>query len=424
MCMQTNRPVITVLGSAGGVARAVLALLHNAVIDAADPIHRLIRDAQLHLVDRNQESIDYYRQRFPALRTLIRLHQFNLTDLPRLRQHLQDTGTQLVLDLSWADTLEMLRCCNALGVAYINTALENRSVDDQEQRFKGFPMIERIRIFENAREDFTQTTAIVCSGMNPGVVQWMALELMKKHPDRTPLGCYIVEHDSSFLARKSDAQEGTLYTTWAPACFLDEAIQSYPMLMRHGTPHFLYDPVYGLEFKVRLGRKEFYGCLMPHEEVFTLCRLYDMEGGFLYRINEHSTRLIRRHLEMLDDLWDCEMEVLDPAESSLEGGDLVGVLLVFEDRELYMYNFQQNRVIAARFGVNATYFQVACGVYGALATLLLDQIPRGVHYVDHLLLKTPSRYGEYLSRYLGDCVIGENPSSDGLLHQRMRRIDC
>ena len=216
--------VITILGSAGGVARAVLALLNKAAADTANPIHAVMRDCRLHLIDRRRKSDRYYRNLLPALCGRFTVHQFGLRNLSRFREHLKQTGTQIVIDASWADTVEILRCCNGLGVAYINTALESTLVDNHPDRYKGFPLIERVRILENSRPDFTNMTAILCSGMNPGVVQWMALELMKQEPGRTPLGCYIVEHDTSFFQDPSVADPKTLYTSWAPECFLDEAI--------------------------------------------------------------------------------------------------------------------------------------------------------------------------------------------------------
>lgn len=148
-----------------------------------------------------------------------------------------------------------------------------------------------------------------------------------------------------------------------------------------------------------------------------------MECGFIYRVNDHTTQLIHANLDQIDDLWDWNRKVLDPAESPLEGGDLVGILLVYDDAEHYMYNVMSNQVIYGRYGVNATYFQVACGVYSALATLLLDAIPKGVYFVDELLLKTATRYPQYLSRHMTDFVIGKNNQSEGLLLQRMKRVD-
>lgn len=416
-----DKLVLTVLGSRGGVARAVLSLLNRAAQDTSDPIHSLISQCELHLIDRKRNGVSYYRNLFPSLWDRIHVHRFSSANIPRLKQHLEQSGTRIVIDVSWGDTVETLRCCDELGVRYVNTALENTMIDKQEEMYRGFPLIERVRIFDRSRESFTNTAAIVCSGMNPGVVQWMAIELMRQHPARRPLACYVVEHDSSFFADPSRAKPDTIYTTWSPECFLDEAILCYPMFVKHHTPLFLHEPVYAVEFKVSLGPIHFNGRLMPHEEILSLCRLYDLEGGFLYRINAHTTELILRHLDNPDTLWDMDMAVLDPQEAPLVGEDLVGVLLVFDDHEAYMYNVMSNQAIFAEYGVNATYFQVACGVYAALATLLLDRVPLGIYYVDELLLSTECNYGKYLSHYMHEFVIGVNAGSDGLLLQRMCR---
>ena len=85
-----------------------------------------------------------------------------------------------------------------------------------------------------------------------------------------------------------------------------------------------------------------------------------------------------------------------------------------------MYNVSRNDVIFSEFKTNATYFQVACGIYAALSVMLLDQIPKGAYYVDELLLKTDNHYGDYLKYYMRDFVVGENQQSEGLLHQRIK----
>jgi len=79
-----------------------------------------------------------------------------------------------------------------------------------------------------------------------------------------------------------------------------------------------------------------------------------------------------------------------------------------------------NEVIFSKYKTNATYFQVACGVYAALSVLLLDSLPNGAYYVDELLLKTENHYGTYLKHYMKDFITGENEKTDGLLHERLR----
>jgi homospermidine synthase len=412
---------ITIIGSCGGVARAVLSILNQAAQDKNDPIHHIISKSKLHLIDIKQKNLDYYNELFPNLIDKISLYQIDVMDVTLFKKHLKESNTKVVIDVSWADTIEMLNCCNDLGVLYVNSALENTLVDEDESLY-GFPLTERYLRFKDKKDSFTNTKAIVCSGMNPGVVQWMALELMKKNLNKKPKACYIVEHDTSFFANKNLIEPKTLYTSWSVECFLDEAILSYPMFVKHRLPLYLYEDVYALEYKVKLGKKEFYGCLMPHEEVMTLGNLFDMEVGFIYRVNEYTTELIRNNLDNVDELWDWKQKVIDPLEGEVEGEDLVGVLLVYKDHEKYMYNSMKTNEIFPQYKTNATYFQVACGIYAGLASLIKDNLPLGVYYVDELLLNTKSRYGKYLTYYMKDFVIGKNKNSDGFLHERLKRI--
>ncbi|WP_338044013.1 saccharopine dehydrogenase NADP-binding domain-containing protein [Paenibacillus lutrae] len=420
MYLVNHKITLSILGSAGGVAKSILAILDKAFQNVHDPIHSFISSVTLHLVDQRQKDMEYYEQFVPHLKPSITLHQLDLNDLKRFRQHLNHTQTRIVIDVSWADTVDMLDCCNELGVQYINTALENTMVDEKED-LEGFTLLERYRIFEENRGRFTNTKAIIGSGMNPGVVQWMVMHLLKQTPEEIPLGCYIVEHDNSFYTDPSLIQQKTVYTTWSPECFLDEAILNYPMFVKQHMPLILYNAVYELEFKVVLGNKQFYGCLMPHEEVLTLGKAYDMEVGFLYRVNDYTTDLIRANLGNAQDLWDWNNKVLDPLDAEINGEDLVGVLLVYKDKERFMYNAMSNRSVFSEYKTNATYFQVACGIYGALSALLLDDIPNGIYFVDELLLQTDTEYGKYVSFYMKDFVTGENNSSDGLLLNRLKR---
>lgn len=141
--------------------------------------------------------MDYYHQLFPNLKDKIIAVQFDLNDLDQFSEHLRSTSTKLVIDVSWVDTIEMVECCNKLGVHYINSALEYTAVDLDESLY-GFPLTERYTRFEKKKDAFTNTRAIIGSGMNPGVVQWMAIKLLKEYTSDPPLACYIFEHDSSF----------------------------------------------------------------------------------------------------------------------------------------------------------------------------------------------------------------------------------
>ena len=69
---QTNPFSISVLGSSGGVAKAVLAILNKSVTDKNDPIAPLIKHSHLHLIDINQKSEEYYNDLFPTFLAILR----------------------------------------------------------------------------------------------------------------------------------------------------------------------------------------------------------------------------------------------------------------------------------------------------------------------------------------------------------------
>ncbi|MFX3635839.1 MAG: S-adenosylmethionine decarboxylase related protein [Candidatus Pristimantibacillus sp.] len=418
--MEQHELNMSIFGSSGGVAKAVLSILNKAITDKNDPLYARLNKSKLHLVDWKQQDMDYYRGFCPHLVDKFFLSQLDLSNLDAVKEHLMRTTTTLVVDVSWADTVEMLAICDELAISYVNTAFEITSVDNNDQ-LEGFTLLERYRIVEEHRSRFTRVKGILCSGMNPGVVQWMAITLMNETPDQLPLGCYIVETDNTFYKDKSLLANNTIYASWSPECFLDEAIYNYPMLVQHHVPLIMYNQVYELEFKVTLGQLQFHGCLMPHEEVLTMGQLYDMELGFIYKVSDYVSNQIQANLDQKEELWNWQQKVFNPLEAELVGQDLVGVLLVYPDKERYIYNAMDNAATFAQYQTNATYFQVACGVYGGVCSLLLDVVNPGVHYVDELLMTSPINYGNYVSYYMKDFVKGENAVSEGLLLNRMRK---
>lgn len=413
---------MTILGSAGGLARPLLALLNKASLDQHDPLHQKLFNSSIHLIDYNQRTLDYYQCICPNLIHRLKIHQIDLKDTIIVRNYLKRSHTSIVIDVSLADTVEMLDCCNQLGIHYVNSALENIYINDHVIEYKGFPLIERLRFFEKYKKEYTSLKAIICSGMNPGVVQWMAIELINHYPNEHPLACLIVEHDSSFLTPRTAAKQDVIYTTRPPEGFLNLAMQSFPMFMKNKTPLFLYEQVFDLEFRATLGDKPFHGCLMPHEAVYFLSKQFNMEGGYLYKVNDHTTSLLRENLNHPDKIGKLNREVLDPLQSPLDGENLVGVLLVYPDKERYMYHVLSNECVMERYKTNAANFQAACGLYAALAVILKDTIANGVYYVDELLLQTNNHYGHYLSYNLTDFVLGENTQTDGLILERMKNL--
>lgn len=49
--MAPSRIVISILGSSGGVAKAILSVLEKSLGDVHDPIHSLLKLCLIHLID-------------------------------------------------------------------------------------------------------------------------------------------------------------------------------------------------------------------------------------------------------------------------------------------------------------------------------------------------------------------------------------
>ncbi|GFN31550.1 S-adenosylmethionine decarboxylase related protein [Paenibacillus xylaniclasticus] len=412
--------VITVLGSSGGVARALLTLFEHTLQDEQAPLHSVITHSQIHGIDRKQKPHSYYQSFAPQLiGSHMKLHQLDLTDTESLKQHCVRTKTKLVIDLSRADTRRMIACCNELGISYVNTALEDTEISERPGA-ETTSLLERIDRFRKEEDSYKKVKAIVCSGMNPGVVQWMAVKLMKERPDKLPRAIYVVEKDNSFYADPSKVKPETIYVTWSPECFLEEAVSNYPVFSIGDTTYLIYDNVYAREYKVKLGELSFTGCLMAHEETITLADDYHVESAFIYRVNDYTTEQIQRNLNHIDNLLKYDQKQLHPEDGELTGADLIGVLLVYEDDERFMYNVLSNNEAYTKFKTNATYVQVASGAYAAAAVLLLDSdsVAPGVHWVHKLAESDISRYGEYVTYYLRQFVTGTNEQSMGTILQR------
>lgn len=408
---------ITLLGSAGGAARAVLALLNRAAADPGDPLNPVLRQAHLYLLDPCQKPAAYY-DRFPNLAGRLSLGAMRAEAADALTAHLRRSRTGLLLDCSAGSCWEPLVCCDALDIRYVNTAVEIGHLDG-DPRLAAVSVAARCHWLEARRGHLRGLRAIVGSGMNPGVVQWMALHLLAQVGGARPLACYVVEEDTTFPANPALVPPEAVCLSWSPGHYLEEAVQNWPMhVYRHDPVYDTRRPALGARYRVRLGAREFAGCLVPHEEVLSLGRHFDFEIGFLYKVNDHTTAVLRRHLRAPARLQQLPRVVLDPDRYELTGHDLVGVVLVYPDREEYLFNLMENGEACAQYGVGATYLQVACGVYAAACCLLLDPVAPGVHYVDDLILAGGSRYGRYVAQHIRRFWRGRNRAPLGRLAQR------
>ena len=85
-----NSLSITLLGSAGGAAKAVLAILNQAIANEKDPIYEVLKNAKFHLVDIKQKDRTYYDELFSNLKGQLYLYEINLQNVVEFKQHLKE----------------------------------------------------------------------------------------------------------------------------------------------------------------------------------------------------------------------------------------------------------------------------------------------------------------------------------------------
>lgn len=80
---------ITILGSCGGVAKAVLAILNKTVQDKSDPINPIIEKSLIHLVDKRKIDQMSLAHSYPNLKNQLVIHPFDLINQVALMEHLK-----------------------------------------------------------------------------------------------------------------------------------------------------------------------------------------------------------------------------------------------------------------------------------------------------------------------------------------------
>ncbi len=76
-----NSLSITLLGSAGGAAKAVLAILNQAIVNEKTSIYEVIKNVTFYLVDIKQKDRTYYDELFPNLKDQLFLSEIDLQDV-------------------------------------------------------------------------------------------------------------------------------------------------------------------------------------------------------------------------------------------------------------------------------------------------------------------------------------------------------
>ena len=359
----TKKCNLMVLGASGGVANA---FLHHA------GSYRKLFD-KLILVDRHNKVL---RDKFIDHKALDYTFVHKNIEIPS-KEHeylalLKKFHIDIVLDITDMNSTEILEATNKAGVSYVNTAMNDEKKTVKELIFSIYP---RKGLLNNAPH-------ILCTGMNPGIVNmWVRYGIEKFG---IPKSLVHFEYDTS-----TPIKEWRSMMTWSIHEFLVESIRD-PSGIALGRRKVKDLYPNGLENRedmtpilkpiIKLSKYPI-GLTVLHEENLSVSYKYDIPSKFIYAVNQHTMNHLIRIYEKKKNVLRKDLEIGDNTKNALDGSDTIGVYLDYPDKRVYFLNSITNGAI---IGTNATYTQVAIGIFSALFALIYDKLPKGVHFVEDL----------------------------------------
>ncbi|MBI5225157.1 saccharopine dehydrogenase NADP-binding domain-containing protein [Candidatus Micrarchaeota archaeon] len=354
---------LMVLGASGGVANA---FLHHM------GLYRKFFN-KLVLADRNNKVL---KDRFIDHKALDYIFIHKNIEIPsKEREYLEllkKYEIDIVLDITDMNSTEILEATNKAGVSYVNTAMNDEKKTVKELIFGVYPR----------KNQLSNAPHILCTGMNPGIVNmWVRFGIEKFGIPK----CLVhFEYDTS-----TPLKEWKSMMTWSIHEFLVESIRDPSgIALGRRKVQDLYPN--GLENRedmasilkpiIKLSKYPI-GLTVLHEENLSVSYKYDIPSKFIYAVNQHTMNHLINIYEKKKNVLRKDLEIGDNTKNALDGSDTIGVYLDYPDKRVYYLNSITNGAI---IGTNATYTQVAIGIFAALFALLYDKLPSGVHFVEDL----------------------------------------
>lgn len=356
-------PGLLILGASGSVARSVLRRL---------AAHRG-RFRRLVLLDKNDHVRHDRYVDLRSLRATFVREELRLPDgLRGYRKLVRSHDIDMVLDLTDAPTLPTLQATDDLGVSYLNTCLS-----DEELDVEGLVN----HLLPNRRR-YAHAPHILCTGMNPGAVNMWVVHGIERFG--VPRETIHFEYDTS-----TPVSGWKPVVTWSKKEYLSETVWNPSGLVREGhviplRPNALAHAVDMAPILrpilPKLGAYP-HGFTVLHEENLTLARRFGHTSKFVYALHPRTMEHLVRTWRATGTVKPSDLVLGDNTEIPLTGSDLIGVCLEYPRRRVYYTNEMHNSAV---IGTNATCAQVAVGVLCGLFTLMVDRLPKGVHFVGGL----------------------------------------
>lgn len=371
---------VLMLGAAGGVGRATLALLDGHPLGRA----RLPPGSELLLLDREgAPDLVPGRASVPACARWLPARQIGRREdlLAVLAEH----RPELVVELATVGTYDVMTACAQLGASYLTTTYDIWPPDDERC------MLRSRALFDPP--DVDAGVHLLCMGMNPGLVNSLVargIEELAARSGRAPslagLGLTAVlftELDETTTSAPEQLPSETFCSTWCPEGCLSEMLEPTAMLTIAGATAELPHPPHRALYEARCGAELIRGHVVPHEELVSLAAMYpSIDLAYVYRLAPPAEAALAAMPERKVADWPTHRLYPPDHLDDLRGFSRIGALLCTRELGELWLGWQTSNEDARRHSTNATLLQVATGVLAGWAEL--DHADPGVYLPEEL----------------------------------------
>ena len=414
------------LGAAGGVAGATLALLDR------HPLGRALLPAGTELLLVDAEGPQAWVPMPAGARWL---PAAEIEDAAALAELVAAHEVDLVVELAAVDTWDCLRACAEQGASFLTTTFDTWEGTEEFDPDDPYCMLRARGLF--TPPDVEHGTHLVCMGMNPGLVNLLVEAGLRELARRSGRAPSLAELDvHAIVFTELDATEVThaapeppeptpesgalrFASSWSPAGCLDEVLESHAMINVAGDITRLDHAPHRGRYRARCGPEAIVGHLVPHEELVSLAAMYPtVELAYVYRMPPAAEAALAAAPERGPLEWPTERLYPPDHADDLRGFNRIGALICSRSLGELWIGWETPVSLGRRYASNATLLQVAAGVI--VGWTLAAELEPGIWLPEDL---DSARALELACEILGPLQIHADPDAPPVA-TRERRVDA
>jgi homospermidine synthase len=353
---------VLMLGAAGGVGRATLALL------AGHPLGRALVPgiSELLLLD-SEPALDAMPMPAPARW----LPAQNLVDKQDIAALLREHRPDEVIELAAVGTWDCMSACAEAGASYLTTTYDDWAKVTRLDPDNARCMVRARALFDPP--DIDAGVHVLCMGMNPGLVNLLVArgltELAARSgrpPSLEALDLHTLlftEIDATTTSARLDPASERFPCTWSPNGCLEELLEPEAMITASGELAILSHAPHRALYEARCGDELIRGHLVPHEELVSLGAMYpSVDLAYCYRLPPAAEAALAASPDRKPAQWPTRRLYPPDHLGDLGGFNRVGVLLCSHSLGELWIGWQTAVADALAYSTNATLLQVGAGV--------------------------------------------------------------